>query len=228
MQDPSFEPPVNPMPKVVVVTFLAMALVEAVLNLGESGIVGGPQAVGWRLALIRDYGFSDQIADWMVTNNRWPFWEVTRAVTYPFIHLGFTHALFAMVLLLALGKLVAEAMGPVTFALVFILSGIFGAWLYALLLNDPAWLVGAYPSVYGLIGGYSFVMWRKLAGTGPQQYRAFTLIAFLMGIQLVWGIFFEVGTQWIAELIGFFTGFGLCFVLAPGEWARIRDRIRRG
>lgn len=228
MHDPHFEPPVNPLPPVVVVTFLAMALVEAVLTLGESGIVGGPQAVGWRLGLIRDYGFSDQIADWMVTNNRWPFWEVTRALTYPFIHLGFTHSLFAMVLLLALGKLVAEAMGQVTFALVFILSGIFGAWLYALLLNDPAWLVGAYPSVYGLIGGYSFVMWRKLAVTGQQQYRAFTLIAFLMGIQLVWGIFFEVGTQWIAELIGFFTGFGLCFLLAPGELARIRDRIRRG
>lgn len=227
MQDPEFQPPVNPLPPAVTIVFLLIAGVEAVLALGEAGIVGGPQAVGWRLALIRDYGFSGQIADWMMTNMRWPLSEMIRAVTYPFVHLGFTHALFAMVLLLALGKLVAEAMGQLTFLVIFVLSGIGGAWLYALLLNDPSWLVGAYPSVYGLIGGYSFVMWRRLAGTGAQQYRAFTLIAFLMGIQLIWGIFFEVGTQWIAELIGFFIGFGLCFLVAPGEWARIRDDLRR-
>lgn len=226
MHDPGFQPPVNPLPPSVVITFLMIAGVEAVLSLGESGIVGGPQAVGWRLALIRDYGFSGQIADWMVANQRWPWSEVLRTFTYPFLHLGFTHSLFAMVLLLALGKMVAEALGQMTFVVVFVVAGAVGAWVYALLLNDPSWLVGAYPSVYGLIGGYSFVLWRKLAGTGIQQYRAFTLIAFLMGIQLVWGIFFEVGTQWIAELLGFFVGFGLCFVLAPGEWARIRDQMR--
>lgn len=227
MQDPEFEPPVNPLPPIVTLTFLAIAGVEAGLSLGEAGVVGGPGAVGWRLGLIRDFGFSGQVFDWMMANGQWPLAEVMRAFTYPFIHLGFTHALFAVVLLLALGKLVAEAMGPVTFAVIFVLAGAGGAGFYALLLDDPSWLVGAYPSVYGLIGGYSFVMWRQLTGTGAQQYRAFTLIAFLMGIQLVWGVFFEVGTQWVAELIGFFLGFGLCFVMAPGEWARIVDAMRR-
>jgi len=227
MQDPDFEPPVNPLPPAVTLTFLAMAGVEAGLSLGEAGIIGGPGAVGWRLGLIRDYGFSDQIFDWMVTNGRAPVTEVMRLFTYPFVHLGFTHSLFAMVLLLALGKMVAEVLGQVTFAVIFVLAGTGGAGLYALLMNDQMWLVGAYPSVYGLIGGYSFVMWRHLAGTGAQQYRAFTLIAFLMGIQLVWGVLFEVGTQWVAELLGFFVGFGLCFLLAPGEWTRILDGLRR-
>ncbi len=227
MQDPDFEPPWNPLPPIVTLTFLAIAGVEAGLSLGEAGLIGGPGAVGWRLGLIRDYGFSGQIFDWMMANAQWPLPEVIRAFTYPFIHLGFTHALFAMVLLLALGKMVAEAMGPLAFAVIFVVSGALGAILYALILNDPSWLVGAYPNVYGLIGGYSFVMWRQLVGTGGQQYRAFTLIAFLMGIQLIWGIFFEVGTQWVAELIGFFVGFGLCFLFAPGEWARIRDGLRR-
>ena len=227
MQDPDFQPPVNPLPPIVTLTFLAIAGIEAGLSLGEAGIIGGPGAVGWRLALIRDYGFSGQIFDWMMANGRWPLQEVLRFFTYPFIHLGFTHALFAMVLLLALGKLVAEAMGPVVFAAIFVLAGAGGAGLYTLLLNEDMWLAGAYPSVYGLIGGYSFVMWRHLAGSGAQQYRAFSLIAFLMGIQLIWGIFFEVGLQWVAELAGFFIGFGLCFLLAPGEWARIREGIRR-
>jgi membrane associated rhomboid family serine protease len=227
MHDSDFQPPVNPLPPMVTVIFLLIAGVEAVLSLAGAGIIGGPAGVGWRVALMRDYGFSGQVADWMVQNGQWPLREVIRTVTYSFIHLDFTHGLFAMVLLLALGKLVAEAMGQLVFVAVFFVSAAAGAWLYVLLLNDPVLLVGAYPGTYGLIGGYSFVMWRSLAGTGTQQYRAFTLIAFLMGIQLFWGIFFEVGTQWLAELFGFFIGFALCFVLAPGEWRRIRDRVRQ-
>ena len=227
MHDPILEPPVNPLPPLVILVFVAMAGVEAGLSLGEAGLIGGPGAVGWRLGLIRDYGFSGQIFDWMMANGRWPVNEVMRVITYPFIHLGFTHSLFAMVLVLALGKLVSEVLGAVTFLAIFVLSSVGAAALYAVLLNDPTWLVGAYPAAYGLIGGYSFVMWRRLTGTGMQQYRAFTLIALLMGIQLIWGIFFEVGLQWIAELIGFFIGFGVCFLLAPGEWARIVEGMRR-
>ena len=227
MQDPTFEPPINPLPPVVILTFVAIAGVEAGLSLGEAGLIGGPGAVGWRLGLIRDYGFSSQLFDWMWLNGQWPMREVLRLVTYPFVHLGFTHALFAIVLLLALGKLVSEAMGQLTFLLLFMLSNAGGAALYALLLNDPAWLTGAYPGVYGLIGGYSYVMWVKLSGTGLQQYRAFSLIALLMGIQLIWGIFFEVGLTWVAELMGFIIGFLACFVLAPGAFARLRDGLRR-
>ena len=227
MQDPDFQPPVNPLPPAVIFLFLAMAGVEAVLSLAEAGILGGRDAIGWRLAWVREYGFSGDIFDWMLANGQWPLEHVLRFFTFPFIHLGFTHALFAVVLLLALGKLVAEVMGQVAFVAIFVLSGIGGVVIYALLLNDPTWVAGAYPNVYGLIGGYSFVMWRTLGAAGEQQLRAFSLIAILMAIQLVWGIFFTVGTQWVAELAGFFCGFGLSFLLAPGEWARVRNRLRR-
>jgi membrane associated rhomboid family serine protease len=227
MQDPDLQSPVNPLPPAVTLVFFAIAGVEAGLALGEANLIGGPGAVGWRLALIRDYGFSGQIFDWMMANGQWPLGEVARLLTYPFIHLGFIHALFAIVLMVALGKMVAEVMGQAVFLLIFFISSIGGAVAYALLLNDPTWIAGAYPGVYGLIGGYSLVMWRHLKGTGGQQARAFTLIALLMGLQLVWGIFFEAGTLWVSELAGFLVGFGLCFLLAPGEWARMRDQLRR-
>ncbi|WP_439148557.1 rhomboid family intramembrane serine protease [Sulfitobacter sp.] len=226
MEDPDFQPPVNPMPMAVTLLFLAIAGIEAGLSLAEAGIVGGPGAVGWRLGLIRDYGFSGDIFDWMIANWQFPLAEVQRVVTYSFVHLGFTHAIFAMVLLLALGKMVAEAMGQVAFLAIFFVSGILGAVFYGLVMNDPVWMVGAYPNVYGLIGGYSFVMWRKLSTLGEQQFRAFSLIAVLMGIQLLWGVFFDAGTQWLAEFFGFVVGFGLCFVLAPGEWVKLRERVR--
>ncbi len=61
--DPS---PVNPLPPAVLVLFLVIFGTEVVLAAAEAGYVGGPQAVGWRLALIRDYGFSPQVFDWMV------------------------------------------------------------------------------------------------------------------------------------------------------------------
>ncbi len=227
MHDPEMQPPVNPLPPPVVVLFLAMAGVEAILSLAEAGMLGGRDAIGWRLALVQDFGFSGDIFDWMLANGQWPLEHVLRFFTFPFIHHGVTHGIFAIVLLLALGKLVAEIMGQVAFVSIFFLSGIGGVSIYALLLNDPTWVTGGYPNVYGLIGGYSFVMWRTLGAAGEQQLRAFSLIALLMAIQLIWGIFFQVGTQWVAELAGFFCGFGLSFVLAPGEWAKITARIRR-
>ncbi len=227
MQDPNIQPPVNPLPPVVILLFLAIAGVELGLSLGEANVIGGPGAVGWRLGLIRDYGFSGDIFDWMLANGQWPLNEAMRVVTYPFVYLGFTHSIFGMVLLLALGKMVAETMGQLAFLVIFVMSGIGGAVIYALLLNDPVWLAGAYPNVYGLIGAYSFVMWRRLAGQGAEQYRAFSLIAILMGLQLFWGVFFETGTLWVAELVGFFCGFGMCFLLAPGEWARVRALLQR-
>jgi len=225
--DPNFEPPFNKLPPVVLVLFLIIAGIEATLSLGQAGLVGGPSAIGWRLALVRDWGFSGDIFDAMLAQGYWSWDNLARLVTYPFIHLSFTHALVASVLMLALGKMAAEVMGQFAMLALFVLSGIGGALAYALLLDDPVWLVGAYPAVYGLIGGYSFLLWRKLAGSGGQQMRAFSLIAMLMGLQLVWSLFSTVGNGWVAELAGFFCGFGLSFLCAPGEWARILSKLRQ-
>lgn len=224
---PGDTPPVNPLPPVVVLLFLAIALPEAAFSLGAAGLVGGPEAVGWRLAAMQDFGFSGDIFDWMVANGRWLPEHLLRLVTYPFVHLGLTHALFAAVLLLAMGKMVGEIMGQLAVVVIFLGAGAFGALVYALLLNDPTWLAGAYPSVYGLIGGYSFVMWQQLAGRGAEQYRAFTLIALLMGLQLFWGIFFDVGLGWVADLAGFVFGFCASTLLVQGGWERLVASLRR-
>lgn len=225
--DPVFEPPVNKLPVVVVILFVIMAGIELTLTAGESGLVGGPQAIGWRLALVRDWGFSGDLFDAMMAQGYFPPEHLARFITYPFIHLSFTHALIAIVLMLALGKMAAEVMGQLAMLALFLGSGIGGALVYALVLNDPTWLVGAYPPVYGLIGGYSFLMWRRLSATGGRQMEAFTLIGMLMGLQLVWSLFTSVGYGWVAELSGFVCGFALSAICAPGEWARILARLRQ-
>ena len=218
--------PVNPLPPVVWVLFLALAGVEAAFALGERGLTGDPTAVGWRLTAIRDYGFSGDVFDWMLAEGRWPFEHTKRFVTYLFVHGGLTATVFSAVMLLALGKLVGEVMGQLAVLLLFFVSAIFGAIVFGLLTSE-AWLIGAFPGVYGLIGGYTFLMWVRLGAEGAQQSQAFTFIAFLMGIQLFFSIFFQTGMDWIADLSGFVCGFALSLAVVPGAFSRFVARMRQ-
>mmetsp|Transcript_22982 Transcript_22982/g.38779 ORF Transcript_22982/g.38779 Transcript_22982/m.38779 type:complete len:228 (-) Transcript_22982:874-1557(-) len=221
--DPS---PVNPLPGPVWLLFIALAGVEGMFSLGEAGVIGGPSAVGWRLQAVNDFGFSGAAFDFMVENGRLLPEHLIRFVTYPFVHGSFTSTIFAGVILLAMGKMVGEIMGGWAVVLLFVLCGIFGALAFGLITDQP-WMIGAYPSVYGLIGAYTFLLWQKQVATGGPQAQAFTLIGFLMGIQLVFGIFFQVGYTWIGELAGFAVGFALSAFVMPGGMARLMAVLRR-
>jgi membrane associated rhomboid family serine protease len=217
---------VNPLPPVVAALFIVIMGIEVVFQLGTRGLIGGPGAVGWRLEAIQSYAFSDDIFDWMWQNGRWPAEQLIRFVSYSFVHASFTHALFVGVFLLAMGKMVAEVFGNAAFLVVFFVSGIGGALAYGVLLNDPVPLIGGFPSVYGLIGAFTYMLWRSLSTVGANQARAFTLISVLMGIQLLFGLVFGVNNDWVADLAGFATGFALSFFVSPGGWTRMRGRIR--
>ncbi|WP_295314551.1 rhomboid family intramembrane serine protease [Roseobacter sp.] len=227
MEDHREAPPFNPLPPVVTLLFAALILPELAFMLGGQGLIGGPEAIGWRLAAAERYGFSGDLFDWMMLNGRWIPGEMVRFVTYSFVHSGFTATLFAAVLTLALGKMVGETLGQIAVLVLFLGGSIFGALVYALLLNDPEWLLGGFPAVYGLIGGYSFVMWVRLGATGEQQLRAFSLIAMLMGLQLIFGVFFGPTTQWVADLAGFVFGFAASALLVPGGMTRLIRALRR-
>ncbi len=217
---------VNPLPPVVAALFLIIIGIEAAFSLGARGIVGGPQAVGWRLEAVESYAYSSDIFWWMWETGRWPMQHLIRFVSYPFVHLSFTQALFVGVFVLAMGKMVAEVFGAIAMLVIYILSGIGGALAYTLLTSDSYPLVGGFPPVYGLIGGFTWLLWRSLSRVGANQSRAFTLIAFLMGIQLLFALLFGARSDWVADLAGFACGFGLSFFVSPGGWARMRRRIR--
>ncbi len=236
MNDDSHTSPFNAIPPVVVALFLVIMGFEILLDMGASGMVGGPEAIGWRLAALQMMSFSGDNFDWVLRNGLPTEWsdpqgrftlETLRSfVTYPFVHGSFTHALFVGVILLAMGKMVAEVFGQIAFLLIFVLSSVGGALAYGILLNDPIKLIGGFPPVYGLIGAFTFLLWRSLGMVGANQTRAFSLIGFLMGFQLLFGLLFGASHDWVADLAGFATGFGLSFFLAPGGWARMRSRIR--
>lgn len=223
-QDPS---PINPIPPVVVAMFLAIVLVEAAFSLGARGMIGGPEAIGWRNSAIERFGFNADLMGWMFENGIFPKEHLFRFVSYGFVHGTFTHALFGGAMLLALGKFVGDVFNQwATLALVAI-SLATGSLTYGFLAGGSPWLIGIFPGVYGLIGGFTYLMWLKLGQMGAQQYRAFTLIGFLLAIQLVFGLLFGSNGEWLADIGGFVAGFGTSFFLAPGGWQKIRTMLQQ-
>jgi len=217
---------INPLPPFIMVLFLVIMGVEAILTLGAQGIIGGPDAIGWRTRAIEDYAFNGDILRWMVQNNVWPVEHLRRLLSYAFVHTGFMHALFSGVLLLALGKFVGEVFRHWAVLVLFLLSTAAGAVAFGLMVPESPWLIGAFPGVYGLIGGFTYILWLRLGQLGSNQARAFILIGVLVGLQLVFGLFFGGTPTWLADVAGFGTGFLASFVLSPGGFAKLRARIR--
>ncbi|WP_120500077.1 rhomboid family intramembrane serine protease [Roseovarius sp. EL26] len=226
MSDPHMQSPVNPLPPVIVALFLALIGVEAIFTIGAQSGIGGPQAIGWRNNAIQTYGFNADIFDWMWDNHRYPAEHLMRFITYPFVSGSFTQALFGGVMVLALGKFVGDVFSQWATLLLFVVSSFVGAVVYGFVAGDQPWLLGPFPGVYGLIGGFTYLMWLKLGQMGAPQARAFSLIGLLLGIQLLFGLLFGGSRDWLADLSGFASGFTLSFVLAPGGWQKIRAMMR--
>ena len=227
MQEDTNVSPINPLPPVVAALFIIMIGIEVVFALGARGIIGDMNALGWRVAAVETYGFNGQILDWMLINGIYPAEHLIRFMSFLFLHASFTHAIFVGIMVLALGKMVGEVFSQVATLTIFLLSGVFGAAVYGYVLNDPHWLIGGFPGVYGLIGAFTFLQWLHLRVLGKSQRRAFSLIGVLMGIQLVFGVLFGGANDWLADAAGFAAGFGLSFVVCPGGWRKIKDLLRR-
>jgi membrane associated rhomboid family serine protease len=221
------EPAVNPIPPVVIVLCLIVVVVELVLSAAAAGMIGGPQGIGWRIAAMQDYGFSPAVLDRIVRVGDYDVNLLKRFVTYGFVQGTFTQSLFAAALLLALGKFVGDVFRAGAVLLVVVGSLISGALMFGVFVDGTVPLIGVYPAVYGLIGAYTYMIWLRLGVSGQNQLKAFQLIGFLLGIQLVFGLLFGAGQMWIAELTGFVFGFAISTVAAPGGWTALVARLRQ-
>jgi membrane associated rhomboid family serine protease len=221
-------PPLNPLPWIVWVLALPLIAMEIVLSLAGAGVVGGAQGVGWRIQAVERFGLFPELLKHQWETGGYPLEELPRLVSYVAVHGNFTHALFAIVMLLALGKMVGEVFRWWGVLVVFLGSAAVGGAAYGLLIPGlRTQLIGAYPGVYGLIGAFTFLIWTKLALVGANRLRAFTLIGMLLAIQLVFGLLFGGNWDWVAEVTGFATGFLLSFVVSPGGFQRAVALIRQ-
>jgi len=234
MQDPN-APPINPLPPVVWLLAAPMILIELAINVGANGLIGGPGAIGWRAQAQQALAFAPDYLRQMITLNQYPLDGLQRLVSYPFVHVDLTQALFVVVIFLALGKFVGEVFAWWAILAIYVLASAAGALAYTAVPGTHTALIGGYPPVYSLIGAYSFILWTRATATGGNRLHAFRLIGFLLGFQIV----LSVGTlvwygselggnwTWVAEMAGFVTGFVLSFAVSPGGWQRVLARVRQ-
>lgn len=227
------ESPINALPPLIIVLTLLIVGIEAVFQLANQGIVGGPRGVGWRISAIEQYGFSSVVLDRVLINNDYSFDMLRRFVTYPFINGQLLQVAFCAALTLALGKFTSEYYGSLKVLFLYLVASICGAIAFGLLVDSRVPLYGGFTPVYGLIGAYTYALWLRLGKAGENQIMAFRLIGFLLLLQMIFGIiswfFHDVPATptWIAELTGFFVGFALSSILAPGGWSALLNRIRQ-
>jgi membrane associated rhomboid family serine protease len=219
-------PPLNPLPPVVWALALPLIAMEVVVGLGATGLVGGPAAIGWRLDAVQRFAFAPDLARWMWDNGSWPWGGLMRFVSYPLVHANFTHALFVVVFLLALGKFVGEVFRWWAVLAVVLGATLAGSAVYAAVPWIETPMIGGYPPVYGLIGAFTFILWARLGARGANRAQAFSLIGVLLGVQLLFGVLFGGGPEWVADLAGFAAGFLISFAVSPGGWARLVARLR--
>lgn len=221
-------PPLNPLPPIVWILALPLIAMELVLSLAEAGLVGGAQGFTWRVQAVERFGLFPELLKYQWETGGQPVAELHRLVSYVLVHGSFTHAIFAIVMLLALGKMVAEVFRWWGVAVVFLGSAAIGGAAYGMLIPDlRTQLIGGFPGVYGLIGAFTFLIWTNLARVGANKFRAFSLIGALLFVQLVFGLLFGAGWNWVAEVTGFAAGFLLSFVVSPGGFRRVLDQIRQ-
>lgn len=218
--------PFNALPPAVVAIALVLGGIELLFQIGSFGVIGGQEAVGWRINAMERFGFFDSVFEAMRGQGVWPSEHVIRFLSYGFVHYGFTHAAMVVVFILALGKMVGETFGNAAVFIVFLLSLLAGSFAYGVLLAESTPLVGAYAGAYGLIGSYTLMLWIGLGAMKQNQFRAFSLIGFLLAIQLVFGMLFGANKDWVSDIAGFIMGFAVSILLIPGAPRRIFERIR--
>jgi membrane associated rhomboid family serine protease len=221
------ETPLNPLPPVVWLILLPIVAMEVVLSAGSLGLAGGQTGIGWRSEALQRFALSPVMLDQMWQAGQFSSDYLMRFVSYAFVHGNLTHAVFAAVFILALGKFVGEVFRGWAVAVVFLGAVLSGGLAYSLVPGLQAALYGAYPGAYGLIGAFTYILWAKLGAHHAHRGRAFSLIGFLLGIQLLFGALFGGAPDWIADLAGFGAGFCLSFLVAPGGPAHFLRLIRQ-
>ncbi len=220
--------PFNAVPPLIVALVVVIGLIELAFQAGAAGLIGPKTAIGWRAEAQLGYGFAGLLVDRAWVTAAWDFEVLKRFASYSFIHIGAMHAVFACVMLLAIGKFVGERVSQGALILTLIAAALSGAAAYTLFTDTRVVLIGAYPMVYGLLGTFTFILFVSYEALGENRLKAFQLIGILLALRLVFSFMEgEVGLSWIAEIAAFAVCFLLAIAVVPGGKDRTRALLAR-
>ncbi|NOR62816.1 MAG: rhomboid family intramembrane serine protease [Rhodobacteraceae bacterium] len=217
----------NPVSPIVVVLVVAIVGIELVFQAAEHGLIGGPLAGGWRIEMMRFFGFHKAVFDHIVQGGEiepkvvWPF------LSYLFIHQSFMQMLIVSALILAMGKMISEMFSGLAVLVLFVVCGLAGALVFGLYSKEGGFpLSGAYPVFYGFIGTYTWIQIYALRAKGLSILPAFSAVGMFIVLRSGFALYFGVPNDWMADLTGLLTGFFLAFILAPDGKDRIKGWVR--
>ncbi len=218
--------PLNPLPPVLIALAIVMGLIEIAFQLGTRGLIGGPQAIGWRLEAAQNFGFVDALWQQALATQTWPVDTIQRLITYPFVHQNATHAIFGIALLVAIGNFSAKVFSGTALMVVFMASSVIGAIAHGVIMNTQWALLGAYPPLYGFLGLMTWTLWIIARREGTNPWLAFRLVGILVALQVFFYFAFGGANTLASEVAGFLTGFTLAPILIPGGLSTLRTKLR--
>ncbi len=194
----------------ILVIAVICAGIEAVLQLGDAGLLGIPRF----RSVILEYG-----AFWPGLLHNWrpnfPFQTAAMFLTYGFLHAGFWHLALNMLTLWSLGRVVIDRVGGTKFLAIYAFSLLGGGAGYGLMAGTVQAMVGASGALFGLAG--AILAWEYLdrfllrARLWPVARAALLLVA------LNAALYYAMGgvLAWEAHLGGFIAGWIAAFLVDP-------------
>lgn len=144
-------------------------------------------------------------------------------LTYGLLHAGLLHLAMNMISLAAVARELARFVSAKQMALIYLLSQIGAAALFALMSPAGGPMVGASGAIFGLAGALigQAIRWRRGRGLPMQPVWKAVLVIGGLNIALTLAM---PSIAWQAHLGGTLTGFAMGFFL---PLTRDRDRMRR-
>ncbi len=187
------------------------SLPEVLFTLLETPLFGLPELR--RTALV-------SLAFWphIVTEGWQPVWpgqSMAMFVTYAFLHGGFLHLLFNMLVLLHLGRECVARLGNWGFFVLYILTAIGGAAGFLLLSDSPGPMVGASGSIFGLFGAVQYWDWQRRRATRQSLGPFWKVMLGLVLMNVILYIMVGGYLAWQAHLGGYVAGFLIARLATP-------------
>jgi len=132
--------------------------------------------------------------------------RMTMFLSYAFLHGGFLHMLFNMLILLHLGREAVLRLGPRGFLLLYALTAIGGGAMYGLLASSEAPMLGASGAVFGLFGATMYWDYQRRRAFGASLEPLVRMAIGLVVMNVVLYFLVSGMLAWQAHLGGYLAG----------------------
>jgi len=213
----NFRPGADRHAPVVLFIVALCALPEVALTLVETPLFS---LTGLRrTAILHGAFWPGLLGDWAPI---YPGQRVAMFFTYAFLHGGFLHLLFNMLMVMHLGRDAVARLGQRGFLLLYLLSAAGGAAAFALLSASPGPMVGASGAVFGLFGATQFWDFQRRRAAHAPLGPFWQMMAGLVLMNVVLWLMVGGLLAWQAHLGGYVAGFFLAWVITPTLHHRFR------